>query len=351
MFVYLSLYIGLVLLTIIELLFQNKKISILTGGSLALFAGLRFYTGFDFQSYGNFYEELNGFSDIFNGSIDAESGYLFLTYLFKSLGLNYSTFILFFAFLSIGLLLTYLYKNVPFPSIVLLYYFTRFYLPRDMGQIRSSIASIILLYAIPYLKERNLKKFSAIVLLASLFHISSLVFILAYILVVLFNKVNIKKSIYFLLVALVIGSIANQPQLYSWILPGRYSAYFTADNYTNGDWILNPVLWMQLAVYFGALFFTNIKKDEQYRIHLILYLMSSFILISSGHLATIGGRLSAPFTTHEIFVVPYFLLNFTRNKLLNVMIFLGFSVVIFILIFIISGTYLDYIPYQTIFNL
>lgn len=60
--------------------------------------------------------------------------------------------------------------------------------------------------------------------------------------------------------------------------------------------------------------------------------------------------MSGPFTTQEIFVAPYLLLNFTRNKLLNVILYIGFTTGIFILIFIISGIYLDYVPYQTIFN-
>ena len=351
MVVYLGLFGILVLLAILEFLFQNKKVSILTGLVLALFAGFRFYTGFDYVSYGNFYQQLNSFGDVFNRTIDAESGYLFLTYSFKLFGLNYPTFILFFSFLSIGLLWFYLYRHTQFPSIVLVYYFARFYIPRDMGQIRGSIASIILLYAIPYMREKNLKKFLLVVFIASLFHISALVFILAYVVLHFFETITIKQSAIVLSIGLLIGWVANQPHLYTWAIPGRYVAYFTAPNYTNGDWLMNPVLWMQLMVFFGSLIFTNIQDDKIHRTHLVLYLLSSFILISGGNLATIGGRLSAPFTTQEIFVVPYFILNFTRNKLLNVIFFFGFTVVIFLLIFVISGTYQHYIPYQSVFNL
>lgn len=350
MIVYVGFYVVLVILAMIEMLSQSKKVSFLTASLMAFFAGFRFYTGFDFISYGNFYKNLNGLQDVFNGSIDAERGYLFLSFLFKSMGLNYPTFILFFSFFSIGLLFYYLYRNVPYPSIILLYYFARFYLPRDMGQIRGSIASIILLYAIPYIEKRDFIKFFLIVLAASLFHISSLIFLIGYIFVVYMQEYSRKKSGLFLLIGLLIGIVANIPRLYIWLIPGRYMAYFTSPEYTNGSWLKNPVLWMQLLIFFAALYFTSIKDTPQYKTYFSLYLLSSFILIAGGNLATIGGRMSAPFTTQEIFVAPYLLLNFTRNKLLNVMVFLGFSAIIFLLIFVISGIYVDFIPYQTIFG-
>lgn len=350
MIVYIGLFVVLSILAAIEILFQKKKISYITAIILAIFAGFRFYTGFDFLSYGVFYTKLNSIKDVFNGSIDAEKGYLLLTFIFKTIGLNYPTFLLFFAFLSIGLLFNFIYRNIPYPSLVLLYYFARFYLPRDMGQIRGSIASIILLYAIPYIKKKDFSKFLLIVFIASLFHVSSLIFILGYVFVVYLPKFSQKWSLYFLSGGLLIGLISQIPELYLWIVPARYAAYFTGVGYVGGDWLMNPVLWMQLLIFFGALLFTEIKDDTHYRTYFFLYFLSSFILMASGNLATIGGRLSAPFTTQEIFVAPYLLLNFTRNKLLNICLFFGFTAIIFILIFILSGIYVEFIPYQTIFN-
>lgn len=350
MVIYIALYLFLILIAMVEMLSQNKRWSFITAGTLALFAGLRFFTGFDFISYGNFYRDMDGIADVFNGSIDAETGYLFLTFVFKRMGLNYPTFILFFSILSLGLLFYYLYKNVDYPSLILIYYVARFYFARDMGQIRGAIASIILLFAIPYIKKKNFGKFLLIVTLASLFHVSAFIFILGYVAAILFQKITFKKSVMLLLVSVMIGAVANVPQLYLWLIPGRYNAYFTGASYTNGAWLMNPVLWMQLMIYFGALIFTRIAQDEKYATYLLLYFLSSFILIAAGNLSTIGGRMSGPFTTQEIFVAPYLLLNFSRNKLLNVFLYLGFTTGIFILIFIISGIYIDYIPYQTIFN-
>ena len=104
MALYVFTFITLLLLSIAEVFYDNKKIVLIGGGLLAILAGLRYYSGYDFVSYYYFFYDLTGLSDVFNGSIDAEPGYLFLNYLFLKLGLNYYAFILFFAFLSMGLL-------------------------------------------------------------------------------------------------------------------------------------------------------------------------------------------------------------------------------------------------------
>ena len=350
MALYVFTFITLLLLSIAEVFYDNKKIVLIGGGLLAILAGLRYYSGYDFVSYYYFFYDLTGLSDVFNGSIDAEPGYLFLNYLFLKLGLNYYAFILFFAFLSMGLLVNYLYKNNPYPSLVLFYYFSRFFLARDMGQIRGSLASIILLYSVKYIKSKEFAKFMAVVLIASLFHVTALIFILGYIYENhLYNGKWSQVGILFAL-AVVAGLIVKSPSLYLWAIPGRYAPYFTNPAYTSGKWLMNPVLWMQLLIFFGTLLFTKIQQDEKYRTYHNLYLFASLILIAFGNLETVGGRLSSPFATYEMFVAPYFILNFTKNKLLNLIFAIGFTVIIFLLIFILSGDYQYFIPYQTLLN-
>ena len=201
MSIYVFLFVILLVLSSIEVLYQNKKMVIVGGILLAVFAGFRYYTGYDFASYKTFFDQMTGIQDVFNGSLDAESGYLFLNYIFLKMGLNYFAFVLFFAFVSIGLLVNFLYRNVPYPTLILLYYFARFFMARDMGQIRGSLASIILLYSIKYMKERQLFKFLAIVLLASFFHLTALIFILGYVYEVYFSDISNKK-----ILALIWGS-------------------------------------------------------------------------------------------------------------------------------------------------
>src|SRR5699024_10481288 len=123
---------------------------------------------------------LVGWNKIFDGSIDAEPGYLFLNYLVKEIGMNFASFVLLFTTISL-LLLAYALNNFfPVPSIVLLYYYSRFFLVRDMGQIRSSIVAIIFLLALPGVKERNFKKVLLFSIVGCLFHLVALFIIPAY---------------------------------------------------------------------------------------------------------------------------------------------------------------------------
>ncbi|MGB3161822.1 MAG: EpsG family protein [Carnobacterium sp.] len=352
MALYVLVFIILIFLALVEVLKRNTRVSFLTGSLLALMAGFRFSTGYDFESYKKFYESLDNINDVFNGTIDAESGYLLINFLFKSIGFNFYFFILFFSVLSMSLLSYFLYTHTKFPSMFLLYYYSRFFLVRDMGQIRSSLACIILLYAIPYIEKKKPIHFLIIVLTASLFHISALFFIIAYLFNGLFKKLSIQNILVLLSIAIMLGIIIQNPQLYLWAVPGRYISYFTNPNYTNGKWILNPILWMQLAIFAGGILCLRSKdRDEQKKYSLLLkiYFLASLILLAAGDLGTVGGRISTLFATLEVLIVPHLILNLTRNKLLNLILFFGFSFIIFFLIFIVGGTYTQYIPYQTVF--
>lgn len=353
MIVYLVAFMLLVALALAEVLLRNKNISFITSSLLALLAGLRFYTGYDFLSYKEFFQNTDKLTDVFNGTIDAESGYLFLNYVFSSIGLNFYFFILFFSILSISLLSYFLYRYTPYPSLFLMYYYARFFLVRDMGQIRSALACIILLYAIPFMLKKRFFPFLLVILLASFFHITALFFIAAYFINILFEKLTLKNVLFLLIVSTGIGVLIQFPQLYSWVIPGRYMAYFTSPNYTDGKWIFNPILWMQLAIFFGSLLCIHPAQEEEkikFNGYLKIYLISSLVLLAAGTLGTVGGRISTLFATSEILLVPYFFTNFTKNKMINIILFIIFTMGIFILIFIVSGAYSKYIPYQTIFS-
>lgn len=354
MFFYISVFILLLMLATTEVMIKNKKISVIIAIIMSVLAGLRFNTGYDFKPYSNFYSEIDNISDIFNGSIDAEPGFLFLNFLFKTIGFNFYFFILFFSLLSILLLWYFVYKFTDFPSLVLVYYFARYFLVRDMGQIRSALACIILLYSIPYIIKQEPVKFLTIIFIASLFHVTAWFFIIAYIFNILFKDITIKSVITLLFVSFFIGLLVQFPDLYIWIVPDRYIPYFTNPSYTNGQWIFNPVLWMQLLLFLATIVFvrpTNLENKNKLIVILKIYLIASLILIAAGFLGTVGGRISTLYATSEILVVPVLFNNVSKNKAINFLFFCNFTIAVFCLIFIISGAYTDYIPYQTIFGL
>ncbi|MCG3447927.1 EpsG family protein [Enterococcus durans] len=352
LYIYIGTFTLLASLSVLEYL-TRKKIFFYSGILfLTCLSGFRFFTGYDFTSYNNFFNQLVNWNKIFDGSIDAEPGYLFLNYIIRELGMNFSSFVLLFSIISLFLLAYALNSNFPIPSIALLYYYSRFFLVRDMGQIRSSIVAIILLLTLPEFKKNNLKKIVLFSLIGCLFHIVAIFIIPAYLFTKIIKDINVFKEILLISISTLIGVIFFFPNLFKFMIPDRYFGYLSG-YYAQGDWIFNPVFIMQFGILiFATLFVTGQNKNfiKIYNVLLSLYCLSTILLVCFGPLATIGGRISTIFSTVEIFIVPIVLETIIKNKYLFLIVFIVFSFVIFVLIFIISGAYNSYIPYKTIFN-
>ncbi|MEY8446052.1 EpsG family protein [Enterococcus ratti] len=349
--IYLLFFLLLLVSSFFELL--KKKPYFFWGAviCLILFAGLRYKTGYDFDSYSRIYDSVTSLGSIFSKNIPAEPGFLFLNYLFKSLGFDFSTFVLFFSMISMLLLANFTFCFSKFPSFILLYYYSRFFLVRDMGQIRSAFVAIICLYALPYIQKREFFKVCMISIFASLFHVVGIFLIPAYLFSLLIGELNLKKVIATVSLSAIVGIIFFNPQLFLWMIPSRYAGYF-AGNYVNGKWIFNPVFVMQLMILVVSVILLQ-NENEKYKkmMNTILqwYLISTCLLILFGPLATVGGRISTIFATSEILVVPYLFSRLFKHKALSVSLFYLFCFCIFVLIFIISGAYNSYIPYLILF--
>lgn len=352
MFFYILVLIILLAAGLVEIVTDNKKIAIGAGSLLALIAGLRYYTGYDFATYEEYYYATQTFQAVLENTV-FEPGYLGLSFGFTQLGFHYPAFVLFMALVSLGLLTYFLYKHFPYPTVALSYYYARFYHLRDMAQVRSALASIILLFSIPYLMEEKFWKFMLIIFAASMFHSGSVVFIVIYPLHKLIKKLNLKNIIILFLLAMVIGLLIQYPDIYGWAIPGRYISYIVAPSRMGGPWYTNPIVFMQIMIFSAGAYF--IRTDSEYeskKIDVILkiYFLATLALIATNTLRVLGGRVSTFLATVEILLVPYLIFQLTKNKGLNALGYIFFTSAIFILIFIISGRYLPYLPYRTIFN-
>lgn len=340
------------MLGIAEIWSENKKISWIIGGLLAVVAGFRYYTGYDYMNYQEYYYRIQSIPDILENTT-FEPGYLIVNFSFTQLGFEYPTFVLMISLVSLSLLTFFLYKSFPYPSLALTYYYARFYHLRDMAQMRSAFASIVVLFAIPYVVERKFWKFLAIILVATMFHGGSIVFLSVYFLHILVDKLNMKSIVGLIGIAIIIGLLIQYPQWYDWLIPNRYISYIIAPSRMGGPWFTNPIVFMQLMI-FGAAFYmvkSNSEKERDYiNVVLKIYLLASLSLIAANTLRVLGGRVSTFLATVEILIIPYLVMNFTRNKLLNLLGFIFFTSFIFYLIFIFSGRFLPYIPYRTIFT-
>lgn len=347
---YLGIFIFIVILSIAEILTKKKSFFLASIILLTGVAGLRYKTGYDFASYQKIFDSVQSFSDIFNKNIPAESGYLFSNYIFKLLGLDFYTFLLSASCVIMATLGYFLWKNTTYPTLIILYYYSRFFFLRDMAQIRSAFVSVLCLYSLQYFKNHDFKKILLISLFGSLFHVVSLFLIPAYLVLRIIGKINVKKETVLLVVSGIFGLVFFFPQVLLSFIPQRYADYFSGEN-IGGKWILNPVFIMQVCILIVCtiLIVKSNKDSEEYNSILGWYLISTCLLIAFGPLFIVSGRMSTVFATSEIFVVPLLFSKIFKNKVLSITGYYCFCLAILFLTFVISGVYKAYIPYNTVF--
>ena len=316
---------------------------------LALVAGLRYETGNDFLPYKTIYA-----GDYSAGQV--EPGFLFLRNLFNWIHAPFWIFLL--AWAVVTLTLFYFFAKEYFrPAIIpIAYYLSRFFFMRDMGQIRASLVCVTCMLALKFVYDEKPLPFLVIVGLSATIHVSALFFLLIYPFWLLFRRINFKWVLGFLVFGAAVGFVA--PKILSVIivhtLP-RYAPYVTNASYLSSG-LFDPVTSMQVIICITGFYILNrgmvsnalIGGSEKFKFLMVVYLFATLTLLSLSQLSTIGGRLSTIATTTETIVLPTIVFSIMPKKT-RTLSMVGVCAVIFVLIFLISGAYKTFIPYQMAF--
>lgn len=316
---------------------------------LALVAGLRYETGNDFLPYKTIYA-----GDYSAGQV--EPGFLFLRNLFNWIHAPFWIFLL--AWAVVTLTLFYFFAKEYFrPAIIpIAYYLSRFFFMRDMGQIRASLVCVTCMLALKFVYDEKPLPFLVIVGLSATIHVSALFFLLIYPFWLLFRRINFKWVLGFLVFGAAVGFVA--PKILSVIivhtLP-RYAPYVTNANYLSSG-LFDPVTLMQVMICITGFYILNrgmvsnalIGGSEKFKFLMVVYLFATLTLLSLSQLSTIGGRLSTIATTTETIVLPTIVFSIMPKKT-RTLSMVGVCAVIFVLIFLISGAYKTFVPYQMAF--
>lgn len=316
---------------------------------LALIAGLRYETGNDFLPYKTIYA-----GDYSAGQV--EPGFLFLRNLFNWIHAPFWLFLL--AWAVVTLTLFYFFAKEYFrPAIIpIAYYLSRFFFMRDMGQIRASLVCVTCMLALKSVYDEKPLPFLVIVGLSATIHVSALFFLLIYPFWLLFRRINFKWVLGFLVFGAAVGFVA--PKILSVIivhtLP-RYAPYVTNASYLSSG-LFDPVTLMQVIICITGFYILNrgmvsnalIGGSEKFKFLMVVYLFATLTLLSLSQLSTIGGRLSTIATTTETIVLPTIVFSIMPKKT-RTLSMVGVCAVIFVLIFLISGAYKTFVPYQMAF--
>lgn len=343
--VYYFVFIFITIFGLFEYLTGWRWIGFVSALPLILLAGTRWMTGNDFLSYQSIFYNLNSSIAVKEIS-DIEWGFTLINKVFGSF-FSFEFFIFFYSTCTIILLTIFLFKTdvLPNVSMALLFYYSRYFFIRDMGQIRSSLAAVICLFAIKYIFQKKFLTFIMIIILASSIHTAAFIYIPIYFWCNFFNKkITLKKTISWFVFAAIFALIYPVfIPFFSSIFP-RYISYIN----TFGSQISVAAIICIMII--GLYFFSRTKEpsEDQNALelsHMVnIYIFGALFLIAFTKSPGVGGRLATLPLTLEIVILPT-LINKDFGRYLGYLIMLFVCIAVFVIIFSFNVDKSQYIPY------
>lgn len=228
----------------------------------------------------------------------------------------------------------YKYSNNSLISIIL--FICLGYLFFSLTGLRQTFALTFIIFSYKYLRERKMYKFIILVLLASLFHSTALVFLIAYPLVYL--KLGIKH-----LVVLISASLINilfNSQIYSllknYIFNEQYEYYLNNEESLNYSGFL-----IQLSIFLFCLIFKKViltKSPENITFYNLIFIGLIFQLFATN--IAVVFRISLYFSIFSIILFSNVISSF-KDVYIRILVNL-IVIVILIMYLFISGYYEGY---------
>lgn len=327
---------------------------------LCMFAGLRYEIGADYLPYTEIYNDVGYFWDILAGTsnytdIHGELGYLVYNSIVKSIFDDVNFLFLSIAFLSMGLTFYSICRYSPFIFLSIFLYYCRFFYLRDMGQIRTAVASAIILLCIESIAKRRFWRFVGLLILATLFHNTALIMLPIYFIC----GCTWKNSSYYLSLILSVIIAIMVPlkeiiQIYFGAVNINVLMMYIFSEYGEPLGVLNPVAIMQGMLLCISIYYRSIldKKVFAFNVILTIYAVSTYWLLIFNDLGIIAGRVANVLASVEILIIPSLLLisNQRSNKFFLYLAILLYGLVYLFFRFSYTELYELLVPYKSIFE-
>lgn len=297
-----------------------------------------------FRGEGVDHDYMSYVNSIGNYTTIGEPMHLLITSIISTMSLP--TFVLFVAYAFIGVYckLNVIYRLSFLPYVSIIIYLSNIILLQDINQIRAGAATSIFLLSIPYLVNREKSKFAFLILLASMFHFSALLFLI--LLCVSKKDFNYKSYYLWLFLPLIgycayylggqsiIDLIPFEP-IREKLLMYKSLQDNSIDGFTEIN-LFNPYFIFKMFIYYFLFskysFLKNLNSNIS--LYIRIYGISLFIFPALGAITPIlGYRGSDLFASIEILLLPYLFVlfkeGFSRNASIVCYFFLLFSVNIF----------------------
>lgn len=308
--------VALLVLGIVQVISKKRWIGYIAGIYLGILAGMRGFVGTDTPVYMHYYVQ-----QMHTHGIIArfEPGYNFIQKVAASIGLQPGTFFLIFSLVSMALVTHFFVGYTNFSVFALDYYFVRYFMARDMNQIRQAMAVAIMLCSVRFLKEKRLLPFTLIVLLASSFHIVALVMFIPYILInyLNFQVPDFSKKMIYLFVGSVAVSFFVPMMVRLLVLVLHRGQSYLSLNLTIWQALkgLLPLLVFQIGLSILLAFYVKKYPNDSINLVAYIYVIGTALLIAFFQFPTIATRLSSALIVVEsLTFIPGIQVVIRRNR-------------------------------------
>lgn len=303
-------------------------------------AARRSNVGTDYFVYEMIYNTYSSVDFIFFKKLAIEYGYYLINYFSASIFNDFHGVLFISATLTVGIAFAAIIKNRKFISItfaMLIFYLLLY--PPMLNGIRQLIAVSIIMYGYSYIVERKLLKFILVVVVASLFHSTALLFLPFYLLVTKFNSKTyiLRRVIYFIL--LIAGVIFMSVLLEAVSELSIFSKYFNVYVAGSDANLLNQIM-LRLPIFIPLALFSSVlsKKNKELEFYYLLYFMEIiFIIIGTYYVWAV--RLTYYIIPSQIILVPAIVRNIKNknSRILLSLYFVIWYVIYFAYVFYIKG--------------
>lgn len=332
-----------------NVVFFNKKLNldfIWAFILLFLFRGFRADTvGGDLASYKEAYSIFTDF-DIHLLNISAsgyESGYVLYNAILNKFSSDFRLEIIITALFTTFGLLKFIYKNSLKPGLSLYIYITMYMYGQSFNNERQAIAIVILMLSIIYIRKRKPFKFIFCVLVATLFHTTSLIFI------VLYPLYNIRISAVYWIVSIITAVVVYimTGSILGYLLGGLYSEKYLSTDLMEGGGYSYFVLLVLLII--TAIIIMSKKQlsnpDNRLWIHMmVVAAIMQIISFKMGYFY----RAVILFSVSMIFLVPCIIDNIHHKDLAIAAKITIISLLFGYYIYSLSNDSLELLPYKSV---
>lgn len=310
--IYVYLFGGILVLSYFESWLKSRN-ALLLGIVMSAFVlsiGLRGTLGTDTMNYIYSWNHTPTLID-FQSSVEYflcynEIGFFIISVLLKTIYNDVDFYFLIISLLTSIALFKSMREYAYYPLLSLLLYCARFLLLRDINQIRAALAIAIVIYAIKFIENSNLKMYLLYTFLALSIHTSAVITLPLFFV----KKLNLnKKHIAYIVITAFAVSLTLSPFIEGNVRELTIK-YAFAESYTSGKYVgdvglKNFMIYYQIIVLFAYTYFEDsLNQYKYYYIFRNLYLFSTVLMIVFSDFLVISSRLATIYATLEIFIIP-----------------------------------------------